>query len=134
MSVTSRIAAAAAAVDYAGLLTDTCTIRRYTASTQGSLGTTGKVWSDLDTSVACRYDEPPIWMAGREILLGTDMVTITATIFFAVGQDITQKDRISSVDRSGTTILTGPSDVILVLIPSGELHHIEAYLGTTRTA
>ena len=123
-----------AAVDYLGLLTDTCTIERYAASAQGSLGTTGKVWSDLDTGVACRYDEPPMWMAGQEILLGTDMVTVTGTIFFAIGTDITQKDRISAIDRNGTTILAGPTEVVWVMPPSGELHHIEAYLGTTRTA
>ena len=128
MSVADRIAAQAAAVDYAGQLTDTCTIQRYAVSAQGSHGTTGKPYSDLATDVACRYDAE----AARVFVPGTDALTVEAIVFFAADQDVTQKDRLVDIVRNGTTILTGPVEVIAVGFPSGTTHHLEAKVGAVK--
>lgn len=130
MTLTTELAA----VDYVGLLTDTCTISRAAEGTQGQYGTTPKAWPDLATSVACRYDEPPMFMAGQEIKVGNELIVITGTIFFLAAQDVKQNDRVTNLVRSGTTILSGPVELRWVFLVSGESHHKEAYIGYAKTS
>ena len=123
------MATAAAAIDYISLLTDTCTIRRYTAGTEGSHGMTGDIWRNFATSVACRYDPS----ASGEVALGQEMVVRDAVLFLLVGQDITEKDRVRTIARDGTTLVAEDCDILAVQIPSGTNHHKEVSLAFTRT-
>jgi len=132
------MATAAAAIDYVGLLTDTCTIRRYAEGAKDEFsGQTIKTWSDLATGVACRADD--ILKSKYEITIGKQIVQADYLVFFAVDQDITEKDKVRTVVRDGVTIIAADSNdedgigVLLVQTPGGLNHHKEVYLQLTRT-
>lgn len=131
------MAAAAAAIDYVGLLTDTCTIR-------GDVGTgvkdefSGKeivVWGDVATLVECRFDAviPRGGGAAYEIKIGKEIVKADYLVFFEVDEDITEKDRVTTLVRGGVTLISDEVGVLLVQVPAGFDHHKEVYLQLTRT-
>ena len=130
------MATAAAAVDFDGKLTDTCTIRRYAEGAQDPMtGQTAKTYSDLATLVDCRLDDilPGRRTEGYEITVGKQVVKAVYLVFFDVTQDIAEKDRVMTIVRDGVTLVTDEIGVLLVQGPGGFAHHKEVYLGETRT-
>lgn len=130
------MATAAAVIDYVGLLTDTCTIRRFTdTGVKDDLGRPVVTWADLATLVDCRLDTG----GGREITIGKEVVIADFMLFLKPAEDITEKDRVRTVVRGGVTILAEDStdedgcEVRLVETPGGLNHHKEVALTLTRT-
>ena len=122
--------AAAAAIDYVGLLTDTCTIRRFTdTGVKDDLGRPVVTWTSLATLVPFRLDDG----GGREIIIGKEVVIADFAGFFKVTQDITEKDRVTDIVRDGVTLVSKECDIRLVETPGGLNHHKEVALTLTRT-
>lgn len=115
---------------YEDILTDTCTIQRYTKGSRGEWGSKPEKWNlTWATGVACRYDE----MSGLELAVGEEMVRIDGLVFFLVAQDITEKDRVTTIVRSGVTIVDRLCGVKFVHVPGGVSHHKEVGLAFIRT-
>ena len=130
------MATAAAAVDFTGKLTDTCTIRRYAEGAVDPMtGQTAKTWSDLDTLVECRVDDvlPGRNLGDYETKIGKQVVGVDYICYFEAEQDITEKDRVTTIVRGGVTLVSEEIGVLLVQGPGGFAHHKEVYLGETRT-
>lgn len=127
--------AAAALVDYAGKLTDTCTIRRQAEGAQDpQSGQPIKTWSDLATLVECRVDDvlPGRNLGDYETKIGKQIVAVDYIAYFDIDQDITEKDRVTTIVRNGVTLVSEEIGVLLVQAPGGFAHHKEVYLGETR--
>ena len=112
--------------EYEALLTDTCTIRRYTSSgTKDRYGHEEKTWSNLATSVECRF-EPT---SGREIVSDKEIVDADYMLYLKTGQDITEKDRIVNSGSETFEILLFKKFPAL----SSTVHHIEVAIKLMRT-
>jgi len=112
------------------LLTDTCTIQRYTKGSSSEWGTKPDEW-DLTwaTGVDCRWDE----MIGVEVKVGEQMVKVDGILFMKATQDITDKDRVTTIARDGSTIVPVLCAVKFVKTPGGVNHHKEVGLAFIRT-
>lgn len=105
---------------FAELLTQTCTIRRFTAS--GSPGNYGEPlgsFGDLATGVACLKQPLTGRTVGKELVVGRE-ARITDFVLFLLPRDVTAADR---VVHTGETY-----NVIVVKDPGGQGHHLELIL------
>ena len=97
------------------LLNKTCTIRRFTSSSNDAHGNPVKVWSDLATDVPCRLQA----RRGRETTQPVQVVVGTHTLFLEP-RDITERDRV--------VVATLTYEVLFVSDAAGQGHHLEVDL------
>lgn len=107
-----------------GMFSHTCTISRRTVdSTDVNTGHTTYTWANFATGVRCRFDE----MTEQEVLGRSLTIVENPRLFMLIGQDVTERDRITNVlDRGGNTIHAGPFEIVGISKPSN--HHVEAKL------
>ena len=107
----------------------TCTIERPTVGLN-AIGEQEETWAAIATGVACRMYRA----AGSDEFTQGGPVTGTHKIMLPFGQDVTEKDRITSVvSRYGTTLATEASILFVNADPSGQGHHVEVELHEVRT-
>jgi head-tail adaptor len=109
-------------MSFAGLLINTCTIRRYAAGAADAYGNPTKDWADHLVNEPCRWSTP----VNREIKVGAEIVIADLQLFLEADTDITEQDRVilnattyevlSAADRQNGT---------------GN-HHVECLLRTVR--
>ena len=122
-------------MSYRNLLIHTCTIQANTGSTRDSSGHKVEVWSDLATSVPCRYTVPGNASGfGREFVQDKGATVMQHSLFLRAGQTITEQHRVTDVtDANGTTLLS-QGDVESVVSAYGRrAHHRVALLKDVRT-
>jgi hypothetical protein len=107
-------------VGFRQLLTQTCTIRRFTASggTDG-YGAPAGTWGDLATDVPCLKQPLSGKAAGIELAVGRE-ARITDFVLFLEVQDVTAADQIA---LDGETY-----GIIVVRDAGGQGHHLELFL------
>lgn len=102
------------------LLTQLCTIRRFTAS--GGTGAYGEPlgsFGDLAIGVACLKQPLTGRAVGKELVAGRE-ARITDFVLFLLPRDVTAADR---VVQAGETY-----NIIVVKDPGGQGHHLELIL------
>lgn len=102
------------------LLTQLCTIRRFTASGgTGSYGAPAGTWGDLAVDVPCLKQPLTGRAVGKELVVGRE-ARITDFVLFLETQDVTAADEIL---HTGETY-----GIIVVKDPGGQGHHLELIL------
>ena len=101
------------------LLTETCAIRRFTASGTGSYGEPTGTWGDLAVDVSCLKQPLTGRAVGKELVVGRE-ARITDFVLFLEVQDVTAADRVM---QGGETY-----GIIVVKDPGGQGHHLELIL------
>jgi hypothetical protein len=102
------------------LLTQTCTIRRFTASGgTGNYGGPAGTWGDFAVDVPCLKQPLSGKSAVIELVEGRE-ARITDFVLFLEVQDVTAADRIV---HAGETY-----GIIVVKDPGGQVHHLELFL------
>ena len=102
------------------LLTQLCTIRRFTASGgTGGYGAPAGTWGDLATDVPCLKQPLTGRAVGRELVVGRQ-ARITDFVLFLETRDVTAADEIV---HAGETY-----GIIVVKDPGGQGHHLELFL------
>ena len=98
-------------MSYRSLLPMTCTIRRYTEGAQDTYGHPAQTWANLATGVPCRR------MNAKGYETKADEKTVVVAdylFFFDKGQDITERDRITTLKLAGTAVDTATYEVLKV--------------------
>ena len=107
----------------------TCTIQRATLLLNG-IGEEGLTWANLATSVRCLFYRPK----GVENVTVGGPIPLTHRLMLPYGQDVTEKDRITSiVSEDGTTLATEAAILFVAYDPSSQQHHVECDLHEVRT-
>ena len=118
-------------MSYNGLLPQTCTIRRYTEGAQDEYGHPAQTWADLATGVKCRRMNSK----GYETKADDKTVVVADYIFFFKdGQDITERDRITTLALAGTAVDTYTYEVLKVdpILGRKKEHHREVQVQVVR--
>ena len=76
-------------MSYDALLTNTCTIQRYTEGTADGYGNPAKTWADLHADEPCRWSYPK----NREIKIGAEVVIAELELFLG-DIDVTERDQV----------------------------------------
>ena len=98
-------------------LTQTCTISRNTPGLVDTYNRQADSWANTYTLVPCRL----IDQKGKETVIDKQVVMADFLLFFKIGQDITEKDRVV-IDINGVSQTLA---VILVSDASSKAHHLE---------
>jgi hypothetical protein len=108
-------------MSYDDLLTNTCTIQRYTEGAVDGYGNPSNTWAALHTDEPCRWSYPK----NREIKIGAQVVIYDIELFLG-NIDVTERDRV---------VLNGRTYEILSAAQrqDGEGgHHMECLLRTAK--
>lgn len=105
-------------MSFDGLLIDTCTIQRFTFTSQDEYGQPVKKWADLHVGELCRFTSE----SDIEIKVGQEVVLVKAKLFIN-DIDVTERDRVN---------LGGRLYEILSVVACQDgigVHHKECLLG-----
>jgi hypothetical protein len=94
-------------------LTHLCTVERQATVTADGRGHTAGDWATHLSDVPCRFWTPD----GGEVLIegATIAALATSRLLVALGTDVTEADRITSITYRGGTVQDGPLGVRAVL-------------------
>ncbi|MBN1690448.1 MAG: hypothetical protein JW901_05465 [Dehalococcoidia bacterium] len=108
-------------MSYDDLLTNTCTIRRYTEGAQDAYGNPSQTWADLHVDEPCRESYP----TNREIKVGAQVVIYDIQLFLG-NIDVTERDQVILNSRTYEILSASPR--------RGEdsVHHMELKLRTAK--
>ncbi len=112
-------------MSYNSLLTNRCTIERYTSVNTD--GVVVKKWAELATNVHCLLQET----SGRMLQqAGGQGLFVDADLYLKIGQDVKPRTTDDSKDR---IIMTKPNTGAIFLVEvvvdsSGQVHHLQALL------
>ena len=108
-------------MSYDSLLTNVCTVQRFTAGALNGYGTPAKTWSNHLVNTPCRWSTS----ANREVKVSAEVVIADLELFLG-NVDVTEQDRV---------IIGGVTYEILSVLrrqDSFSGHHIECLLRTVK--
>jgi len=118
-------------MSYTGLLPQTCTISRYTEGAADAYGHPVQTWADLATGVSCRRMNAK----GYETKADEKTVVVADYVFFLKkGQDITERDRITTLKLAGTAVDSATYEVLKVnaILGARKEDHREVWVQVVR--
>jgi hypothetical protein len=83
-------------LSYESLLTNTCSILRFTEGAADGYGNPAKTWAYTYEDEPCRWSTP----ANREVKIGAEVVLADLQLFLGADIDVTEQDR---VELNGAT-------------------------------
>lgn len=104
------------------LLRHRCTIQRQASSGTDAHGQPSYSWEDVGTSVPCllQVSSSSGWPF-RNVTVVEDVVQVRTVLYLLPDQDITERDRVTSVtDINGTSVDAGPFEVLAVADAGGQ--------------